>query len=95
MISMKIAQTFAPLWRPLGCCSNLNLKIYTKNFIIIGVKNGHYTIIDFCSGGHEVLLNSKLHIDRRETEIIMICFLLNNKTCSPQQKPTIVLLYKK
>ena len=28
-----------------------------------------YSIIDFCWGGQEVLLNSKLHIDRREAEV--------------------------
>ena len=28
----------------------------------------YYTIIDICWGGHKVLLNSKLQIDRREAE---------------------------
>ena len=32
------------------------------------VVMGHYTIIDICWGGHELLLNSKLHTDRREAD---------------------------
>ena len=38
----------------------------------------HYTIIDFCWGGHEVLLNSKLYIDWREAEVSTICLLFKN-----------------
>ena len=41
-----------------------------------------------------MLLNSKLHIDRREAEVSMNCLLFNNTSCSPKQKSTIVLLYK-
>ena len=55
----------------------------------------HYTIIDFCSGRHEVLLTSKLHIDRRETEVSMNRLLFNNNSFSQKQKLTVVLLYKK
>ena len=42
-----------------------------------------------------MLLNSKLYIDRREAEVNMNCLLFNNASCSPKQKSTIVLLYKK
>ena len=42
-----------------------------------------------------MLLNSKLHIDRREAAVNMKCLLFNNTSCSPKQKSTIVLLYKK
>ena len=31
------------------------------------------TITDFCWGGHEVLVNSKLYIDRREAEVSLNC----------------------
>ena len=41
-----------------------------------------------------MLLNSKRHTDRREAEV-SICLLYNNTSCSPKQKSTIVLLYKK
>ena len=41
-----------------------------------------------------MLLNSKLHIDRREAEVNMNCLLFNNTSCSQKQKSTIVLLYK-
>ena len=51
----------------------------------------HYTIVDFCWCGHEVLLNSKLHIDQHN----MSCLLFNNTSYSPKQKSTIVLLYSK
>ena len=46
-------------------------------------------------GGHEVLLNRKLHIDRREAEVNMNCLLFNNTSYSSKQKSAIVLLYKK
>ena len=39
--------------------------------------------------------NSKLHIDRREAEVNMNCLLFNNTSCSPKQKSTIVLFYKR
>ena len=42
-----------------------------------------------------MLLNSKLHIDRREAEVNMNCLLFNKPSCSPKQKSAIVLLYKK
>ena len=42
-----------------------------------------------------MLLNSKLHIDQREAEVNKNCLLFNNTSCSPKQKSTIVLLYKK
>ena len=42
-----------------------------------------------------MLLNSKLHIDRREAEVNMNRFLFNNISCLPKQKSTIVLLYIK
>ena len=42
-----------------------------------------------------MLLNSKLHIDRREAEFNVNCLLFSNTSCSPKQKSTIVLLYKK
>ena len=42
-----------------------------------------------------MLLVSKLHIDRREAEVNINCLLFNNTSCSPKQKSTIVLLYKK
>ena len=43
-----------------------------------------------------MLLNSKLHIDRREAEVNnMNCLQFSNTSCSPKQKSTIVLLYKK
>ena len=41
-----------------------------------------------------MLLNSKLHTDRREAEVNMICLLFKNTSCSPKQKSTIGLLYK-
>ena len=52
----------------------------------------HYTIIDFCWGRHELLLNSKLHTEQCEAEVNMNCLLYNNTTCSPKRKSTIVLL---
>ena len=42
-----------------------------------------------------MLMNNKLHIDRRKAEVNMNCFLFNNTSCSPKQKSTTVLLYKK
>ena len=48
-----------------------------------------------CKRISEVLLNRKLHIDRREAEVNMNCLLFNNTSCSPKQKSIIVLLYKK
>ena len=42
-----------------------------------------------------MLLNSKLHTDRREAEISMNSLLFNNTSCSPKQESTFVLLYKK
>ena len=35
-----------------------------------------YIVIDFCWGGYEVLLNNKLHIERREAEASMNCFTI-------------------
>ena len=49
---------FVPVSRPM---KNDNIHYY-------------YTIIDLCLGGHGVLLNSKLHIDRRGAEVNMIKF---------------------
>ena len=42
-----------------------------------------------------MLSNSKLHIDRREAEVNMNCLLFNYISCSPKQKSTIVILYKR
>ena len=42
-----------------------------------------------------MLLNSKLHIDRREAEVNMNCLLFNNTSCSLKQMSTIVLFYKR
>ena len=42
-----------------------------------------------------MLLNSKIHIDRREAEVNMNSLLFNNTSCSPKQMSTIILLYKK
>ena len=62
----------------------------THNIYVFVEK--YYTIIDFRWGGHEVILNNKLHIDRREVEDSVNCLLFNNTSCSPKQKSTIVLL---
>ena len=51
------------------------------------------TFTDFCWGGHEVLVNSKLHIDRHEAEVNVNCLLFNNTSCSLKQKSTIVVFY--
>ena len=37
-----------------------------ENENIHEVSSIYCTVIDFCWGGHEMLVNSKLHIDRRE-----------------------------
>ena len=42
-----------------------------------------------------MLLNSKIHIDRREADVSRNCLLFKNTSCSLKQKSTIVLLYKK
>ena len=41
-------------------------------FLQLYHKWQYYTIIDLCSGGHEVLLKSKRHIDLRRAEVNMI-----------------------
>ena len=42
-----------------------------------------------------MLLNSKLHTDRREAEVNMNCLLFNNTSCSLKQTSTNVLFYKR
>ena len=43
-----------------------------------------------------MLLNSKLHTDTREAEVnINYWLLFNDSSCSPKQKSTVLLLYKK
>ena len=41
-----------------------------------------------------MVMNNKLHIDRREAKVNMNCLLFKNISCSPQQNSTIVLSYK-
>ena len=42
-----------------------------------------------------MLLNSKLHTDRREAEVIVNCLLFNNTSCSLEQTSRIVLFYER
>ena len=42
-----------------------------------------------------MLMNSKLHNDRREAEVNMIMCTVQNTSCLPKYMSTIVLLYDK
>ena len=64
-------------------------------YIRVKCSMRYYAVIDFCWGLHEGLFNSKLHINRREAEVSMKCFVFNSTACSPKQKSTIVILFKK
>ena len=59
------------------------------------LPGGNYydAIIDLCYGRHGVLLNCKLHIDQCKAEVNMIkCTSpLNNTSCLPKHKSTIIL----
>ena len=70
-------------------CNMKSMLTYFKLKSQAGKKN------DFCWDGHEVLLNSKLHIDWRKAEFDINCLLFNNTSCSLKEKSTIVSLYEK
>ena len=54
--------------------SSSRIRLMRKTLVTFLFTIVYYTIIDLCWGRHEVLLNSKRHIDRRGAEVNMIKF---------------------
>ena len=67
---------------------------YEKDFSGVFDALHQVFLLTFVEVDMKLLLNSKLHTDRREAEANMNYLLFNNTSCSPKQKSKIVLLYK-